>query len=47
MGKGNYVREVNTFEHLAKANHVNLDLDNMIRRKIMRNPLDLSTSHGA
>ena len=44
MDKEDYVREINTFEHFAKANHVNLDLDNMIWRKIMRNQLDLIIS---
>ena len=37
MGESNYDKEFNTFEHLAKTNHINLDFRKMIHEKIIRN----------
>ena len=43
IGKEDCDREVNTLEHLVKVSHIDLDRDDMIGRKIMRNQLSLNT----
>ena len=44
INKSGFSGEVDTIEHLAKSNNLNVDIENMIHRKNIRRYLDLTTA---